>query len=204
MRCSLLFAIFFLASGTDVQSNCPPLVAPAPDPARLLFTPGQESELGEIIREQLEGSFRVIEDDQVTAYLKRIGGRVAQHLPDTGLHYDFLLYDQPEVQAFSMPGGRVFIAEERHHFSRNVDASSRKSKLSACREDASTFLEKWCLSSAMKTNWPVCWVTNWDILPQGNRRWKCRAIFGRCWDSKLCPMTMIFLASTINLSRACA
>src|SRR5436190_4431159 len=105
MRCSLLFAIFFLASGTDAQSNCPPLVAPAPDPARLLFTPGQESELGEIIREQLEGSFRVIEDDQVTAYLKRIGGRVAQHLPDTGLHYDFLLYDQPEVQAFSMPGG---------------------------------------------------------------------------------------------------
>ena len=121
MRCSLLFAIFFLASGTDAQSNCPPLVAPAPDPARLLFTPGQESELGEIIREQLEGSFRVIEDDQVTAYLKRIGGRVAQHLPDTGLHYDFLLYDQPEVQAFSMPGGRVYVSRKMVSFLRNED-----------------------------------------------------------------------------------
>ena len=39
MRRTLLLAIFFLpALRVDAQSTCPPLVAPTPDPAKLLFT----------------------------------------------------------------------------------------------------------------------------------------------------------------------
>jgi WD40 repeat protein len=122
LRCSLLLAIFFLlAPGADAQSTCPPLLAPAPDPAKLLFTPRQEMELGEIVRQQQESDFLVIEDEQVTAYLKHVGDRVAQHLPDTGLHYEFLLYDQPEIQAFSMPGGRVYVSRKMVSFLRNED-----------------------------------------------------------------------------------
>src|SRR6266478_9874753 len=122
MRRILRFAMFFfLASRADAQSTCPPLLAPAPDPAKLLFTPRQEGELGEIVRQQLESKFLVIEDDQVTAYLKRIGDRVAQHLPNTGLHYEFLLYDKPEIQAFSMPGGRVYVSRKMVSFLRNDD-----------------------------------------------------------------------------------
>ena len=123
MRRTLLFAIIFplLVSRTYAQSACPRLLAPAPDPARLLFTPGQEGELGEIIRQQLESNFLVIEDEQLTAYLKRIGDRVAQQLPDTRLHYEFLLYDQPEIQAFSMPGGRVYVSRKMVAFLRNED-----------------------------------------------------------------------------------
>jgi len=115
MRRTTLFAIIlsFLASGTYAQSTCPPLLAPAPDSAKLLFTPRQERDLGEIVRQQLESKFLVIEDEQVTAYLKaHRENRVAQHLPDTGLHYEFLLYDQPEIQAFSMPGGRVYVSRK--------------------------------------------------------------------------------------------
>ena len=123
MRRAILFAIIlsFLASGTYAQSTCPPLLAPAPDSAKLLFTPRQERDLGEIVRQQLESKFLVIEDEQVTAYLKRIGNRVAQHLPDTGLRYEFLLYDQPEIQAFSMPGGRVYVSRKMASFLRNED-----------------------------------------------------------------------------------
>src|SRR5260370_5159255 len=50
-----------------------------------------------------------------------MGDRVAQHLPDTGLHYQFLLYDQPEIQAFSMPGGRVYVSRKMVAFLRNED-----------------------------------------------------------------------------------
>jgi len=122
MRCTPLFAILsLLASGAHAQSTCPPLLAPTPDPAKLLFTPRQEMELGEIVRQQQESDFLVIEDDQVTAYLQRIGDRVARHLPDTGLHYQFLLYDQPEIQAFSMPGGRVYVSRKMVSFLRNDD-----------------------------------------------------------------------------------
>jgi WD40 repeat protein len=122
MRCTSLFAIIsLLASGAHAQSTCPPLLAPVPDPAKLLFTPQQEGELGEIVRQQLESKFLVIEDDQVTAYLKRIGDRVARHLPQSGLHYEFLLYDQPEIQAFSMPGGRVYVSRKIVAFLHNED-----------------------------------------------------------------------------------
>src|SRR5580693_2204179 len=113
--------VFFLAAPALGQSNCPPLQAPAPDPSKLLFTPQQEEELGEIIRQQLESDFLVIEEDQVTGYLKRIGERVARQLPDTGLHYEFLLYDRPETQAFSMPGGRVYVSRKLVAFMHTED-----------------------------------------------------------------------------------
>jgi WD40 repeat protein len=103
------------------QSGCPPLQAPAPDPAKLLFTPQQEMELGEIVRQQMESEFLVIEEDRVTGYLKRVGERVARHLPNTGLRYEFLLYDQPEIQAFSMPGGRVYVSRKMVAFLRSED-----------------------------------------------------------------------------------
>lgn len=113
MRLPLYIATFsVLTSLANAQSTCPPLQAPAIDPAKLLFTPQQEQELGEIVRQRMESRFRVIEEDQVTSYLKRVGERVSQHLPETGLHYEFFLYDQPEIQAFSMPGGRVYISRK--------------------------------------------------------------------------------------------
>jgi peptidase M48-like protein len=122
MLCALRIALlFFLAVAVRAQSSCPPLQIPAPDPAKLLFSPQQEMALGEIIRQQLESDFLVIDEAQVTAYLKRLGERVAAHLPDTGLRYEFLLYDQPEIQAFSMPGGRVYVSRKIVAFLRNED-----------------------------------------------------------------------------------
>jgi WD40 repeat protein len=122
MRLPLLVTAFLLfASVARAQSSCPPLVAPSIDPAKLLFSSQQEQELGEIIRQQMESRFRVIEEGQVTSYLKRVGERVGRHLPETGLHYQFLLYDQPEVQAFSMPGGRVYVSRKMAAYLRNED-----------------------------------------------------------------------------------
>jgi WD40 repeat protein len=122
MRCTLRIALlFFLAATVRAQSSCPPLQAPVPDPAKLLFTPQQETELGQVIRQQLESEFHVIDEDGVTAYLKRVGRRVAAELPDTGLHYEFFLYDQPEIQAFGMPGGRIYVSRKIVAFLRNED-----------------------------------------------------------------------------------
>ena len=122
MRCTLRIAILFLcAVAVHAQSSCPPLQTPVPDPAKLLFTPPQEMELGEIIRQQLASEFLVIDEDQVTAYLKRVGERVASRLPGTGLRYEFLLYDQPEIQAFAMPGGHIYVSRKIVAFLRNED-----------------------------------------------------------------------------------
>jgi hypothetical protein len=121
MRFPLCVAAVLLLTSSVVcaQTSCPSLQAPPIDASKLLFSPQQEKELGEIVRQQMESRFRVIEEDQVTAYLRRVGGRVSQHLPETGLHYEFLLYDQPEVQAFSMPGGRIYISRKMAAYLRN-------------------------------------------------------------------------------------
>src|SRR5215469_2728470 len=120
---SFLFIAFVLVVGSvaSAQTNCHALEAPSIDPSKLLFSPQQEQELGEIVRQQMESRFRVIEEGQVTSYLKRVGARVSQHLPDTGLHYEFLLYDQPEIQAFSMPGGRVYLSRKMVAYLHNDD-----------------------------------------------------------------------------------
>jgi WD40 repeat protein len=112
-------AYLVVTTVVSAQTNCPPLQAPPTDPAKLLFSPQQEQELGEIVRQQMDGRFRVIDEDQVTGYLKRVGARLSQNLPETGLHYEFLLYDQPEIQAFSMPGGRVYISRKMAAYLRN-------------------------------------------------------------------------------------
>lgn len=122
MRLPVCISLCFLfASLANAQSGCPPLPAPVFDSRKLLFTPQQEEELGEIVRQQLESEFLVIEEDQVTGYLKGIGERVGRHLPETGLHYEFLLYDRPEIQAFSMPGGRVYVSRKMVAYLRNED-----------------------------------------------------------------------------------
>jgi hypothetical protein len=110
-----------ICSAVSAQQACPPLQPPVPDPAKLLFTPKQETELGEIIRQQFESDFHVIEDTQVTAYLDRVGQRVARHLPDSGIHFEFLLYDRPEIQAFSMPGGRIYVSRKMIAFLKSED-----------------------------------------------------------------------------------
>jgi WD40 repeat protein len=116
-----LLALLSFVFSAIAQTSCPQLQAPAADPTKLLFTPEQETELGEIVRQQLESDFLVIQDEQVTAYLTRVGNRVASHLPESGLHFQFLLYDQPEIQAFSMPGGRVYVSRKMVAFLRNDD-----------------------------------------------------------------------------------
>jgi WD40 repeat protein len=112
---------FVVCSVVSAQQACPPVQPPVPDPSKLLFTPKQETELGEIIRQQFESDFRVIEDPEVTAYLNRVGQRVARHLPETGIHFEFFLYDRPEIQAFSMPGGRIYVSRKMVAFLKSED-----------------------------------------------------------------------------------
>ena len=120
-RFLFLLLALFLCTGVSAQQACPPVQAPVPDPSKLLFSPKQETELGEIFRQQFDSDFRVVDDPLVTAYLNQVGQRVARHLPDTGLHYEFVLYDLPEVQAFSAPGGRVYVSRKLVAFLKNDD-----------------------------------------------------------------------------------
>jgi hypothetical protein len=61
----------------------------SPDPYRLLFNPQQEMYLGEIVSEHLQSRFLVVGEDEVNAYLRRVGNRVASQLPKSDMQYQF-------------------------------------------------------------------------------------------------------------------
>jgi WD40 repeat protein len=94
------------------QQSCPAIRAIAPDASQLLFNPQQEMYLGEVIADQIQSQFLVVDEDQVTTYLRRVGERVARQLPDTSVQYQFFLYDQPQIQAFEIPGGRIYVSRK--------------------------------------------------------------------------------------------
>jgi len=119
---SILSSFLFLCLSLSAfaQNACPPLQAPPSDP-QILITPRQEMELGEILRQQSESEFQVIDDERLTGYLTKVGNSVATQLPNVGLHYTFLVYDQPEIQAFGAPGGRIYVSRKMAAFLHSED-----------------------------------------------------------------------------------
>ena len=108
-----------LAAPVRAQQKCPPPPAlTAPENANV-FTPQQEVELGDIEAEQIERNTRVIHDDDLSARLNRIVDRILANLPPTQLHFRVTLIDLPVVNAFTLPGGRIYVARKMVAFVRS-------------------------------------------------------------------------------------
>lgn len=116
-----LLALSFSVSGLAQPPACQPPIPPAPPAGQNIFTPQQEMDLGDAIAEQLQRNYRVIDDDALNADLRRIGARVVQGLPDTGLRFRFFLIDAPDPNAFILPGGRVYVSRKLVAFVRSED-----------------------------------------------------------------------------------
>src|SRR5215475_2220149 len=95
----------------NAQQSCrPPIPQASHEPN--IFTEEQEVDLGDAIAEQIQRNFRVIDDDDVTDYLRRIGERIVKHLPPTKLRFQFFLVDLSEANAFVLPGGRIYVSRK--------------------------------------------------------------------------------------------
>jgi WD40 repeat protein len=117
-RCATQFAVaWFVFSVLTVSlaagQDCP--VPPAIQPvARELniFADQQEVDLGDVRAESLARQINIIDDGKLNAYLRAVGDRLVQHLPPTQLKFRFYLVELPEVNAFSIAGGRVYVARK--------------------------------------------------------------------------------------------
>ncbi|HLG17929.1 MAG TPA: M48 family metalloprotease [Blastocatellia bacterium] len=63
----------------------------------------------------------MIDDDEVTGYLNKIGARIVKQLPPSSLRFQFLLIDLPETNAFSLAGGRVYVSRKLVAFAQSED-----------------------------------------------------------------------------------
>ena len=78
-------------------------------PNIVLMTESRELEIGKEEHDKVMASMRVIQDARLNAYINEVGQRVAagSHRPD--LTYTFTVIDSPEINAFALPGGYVYI-----------------------------------------------------------------------------------------------
>lgn len=69
----------------------------------------RELEIGREEHDKVMASLRVYDDEALAAYVNDVGQRVAagSHRPD--LEYTFTVIDSPEINAFALPGGFVYI-----------------------------------------------------------------------------------------------
>ena len=118
-----LLAILLLGSFTSgaVAQDCAPPPITANSKNYNIFSPEQEMIVGELTFQEFSGELRFVHDPELTAYLTRIGQRLAQHLPQIGLKFKFFIVDLPDANAFNIPGGYVFVSRKLIGFAHNED-----------------------------------------------------------------------------------
>lgn len=75
----------------------------------VLMTENREKEIGAEEHQKVAESMQFYDDPQLNAYVTEVGNRVAQvsHRPE--LEYQFFIIDSPEINAFALPGGYVYV-----------------------------------------------------------------------------------------------
>lgn len=75
----------------------------------VMMSERQELELGRKYHQQVLAEYPRYADEALQAYVQQVGERVARHSHRSGLQYRFTVIDSPELNAFALPGGYVYI-----------------------------------------------------------------------------------------------
>lgn len=105
----------FLTAGSALlpaQTSCPVSDGWVKPASGNLFNDEQEIWLGDAIADLIENEYTIVKDPAENAYLQKIGARLLAVLPPTKIRFRFVLIDSPEVNGFSLAGGRVYITRK--------------------------------------------------------------------------------------------
>jgi predicted Zn-dependent protease len=69
----------------------------------------EEARIGDSYAAEITAQTPLIRDPVAVQALNRLGGELARQADSTGRRYTFYLVDSPEVNAFAVPGGHVFV-----------------------------------------------------------------------------------------------
>lgn len=116
----LLFLLMLAHGAAAVEPVCS-LLLPALRVKRAdIFTDRQEQWLGEAQAEMIEPRYTLLPADEST-YLDEIGQRLLKQLPPTPIQYTFRIFESPDLRAFSLTGGHVYISRKLIMDARNED-----------------------------------------------------------------------------------
>ena len=79
-------------------------------PSRLnLFSPEQDIQLGKESADEVRKTMPVVNNAELTAYVNRIGARLAKSPRAGGYPFTFEVINDPSINAFALPGGPMFV-----------------------------------------------------------------------------------------------
>jgi predicted Zn-dependent protease len=69
----------------------------------------QELDLGQRYSQEILKQYPRYADEKLQAYVQQVGERVARHSHRNQLDYQFTVVDSPDINAFALPGGYIYI-----------------------------------------------------------------------------------------------
>lgn len=100
--------LFFYALLSSMALSCS--VNPATGGANLvLMTENKEKRIGLEEHEKVLASMTVFRDEELLEYVRKVGNKVARVSHRPNLEYTFTIIDSPEINAFALPGGYVYV-----------------------------------------------------------------------------------------------
>ncbi len=121
-RLPLLLATAALSAATTVAAaapqsgqpilNAPPAGSDLPDmgsPAAALLSQSDEYRLGAMVAKQLRDQNAILEDPEISEYINGVGMRLASQSAEGGKGFQYFVIKDPQINAFAVPGGFVFI-----------------------------------------------------------------------------------------------
>ena len=105
---SIVYLVVAALLALTLLSSC--AVNPATGrPNLVLMSENREKEVGLEEHEKVLASMPVFEDEKLLAYVKEIGDRLVRASDRPDLEFTFTLIDSPEINAFALPGGYVYV-----------------------------------------------------------------------------------------------
>lgn len=92
-----LFLSFFLIS---------PFFLPSSSRA---LTIQQEQELGEKVFQEIKKRWPIVQETSINDYLNKVGQHIIKSIGPQPFPYQFYVLNSPEINAFAVPGGKIFI-----------------------------------------------------------------------------------------------
>lgn len=106
MRCAIFSLLALIGLGS--LSAC--AVNPATGtPNIVLMTENREKEIGKEEHEKVLASQAFYQDDELLAYVREVGAKLAAVSDRPDLEYQFFIIDSPDINAFALPGGYVYV-----------------------------------------------------------------------------------------------
>jgi predicted Zn-dependent protease len=75
----------------------------------VMMSEQQELEMGRTYNQQVLKENPRYADEKLQAYVQQVGERVAKHSHRSNLQYHFTVVDSPDINAFALPGGYIYI-----------------------------------------------------------------------------------------------